>query len=148
MKIRDTGIRGKALYICDDGKMLIYRKGHIYIYSADYKIINSIELPITKWKKEFGKIRLCERILHIEPRFAVELDNNRYMLQLGKRLISVNIATKEIIEESVRFRGRPLGYAKINSVKGFEDSIIIGDYGANDRGEEIVNEDIAKQGIK
>lgn len=137
MKINETGIRGKALYIFTDGRALVYRKGNLYIYSVDYKIIDIIELCITPWKKLFGKLRLCERLLHIEPRFAVEIDKSQILLQLGQRMLLINIDTKEIIKESVRFRGRPLSYAKIVGVDGFEDSIVIGDYGANDKGEDV-----------
>lgn len=134
MTVNDLGIKGKALYIFDDGRFLVYRKGHIYLYSANKMILKSVRLDITSWKANFGKIRLFERLLHIEPRFAVDIGDNSVLLQLGKHMLRIDLSSGAAVTENVSFRGRPLGYARIEGLNGFKDSVVIGDYGGNKDG--------------
>lgn len=42
MMINGLGTKGKSLYIFNDGRFLVYRKGHIYLYSANKTILKSM----------------------------------------------------------------------------------------------------------
>lgn len=137
MNINNLGIKGKGLYIFNDGRFLVYRKGYLYVYSENQKVIESIKLNICLWKMSLGKLRLFERLLHIEPRFAVDIGNDNILVQLGRKMLSINLLDKSITEERVSFRGRPLNYVKIEGITGFKDSVVIGDYGSNENCETV-----------
>lgn len=137
MEIIDTELKGKGLFIFSDETLLVYRKCGLYLYSKDYSFIKKISLPIQAWKRVLGKVRMFERLLHIEPRFAVNIDGKDVLLQLGNKMLCIDLMHEKIKEENVSFRGRPLSYAKIENIEGFSDSVIIGDYGSNENNESV-----------
>ena len=135
--IRDTGIKGKALCVFKDNSVLIYTKGRFQIISFKNKeIVKEFCLPVLNWKKLSCKLRLMERALHIEPRWAMPLENSVLILWDSK-IYNVDIKTGLYEIEKVAVKGKPLNITLIKDIEGFSNSLIVGDYHRNDNRDEV-----------
>ena len=137
-RVIDTGIKGKVLCSFCDGRILVYRKGKFYVYSPDFlKIISEFELPLNDIKKIFSKFRLIERVLHVEPRWAVPINQEETLIFYSGKMYHINTMTGKQYSEELPVRGKPLSITHIEGVKGFHDSYLLGDYGTNNEREPV-----------
>lgn len=135
--VHDTGIRGKALCVFKDNTALIYVKGEFQVISIENKeLVSKFNLPVSKWKKISCKLRILERALHIEPRWAMPFENKVLILWDGK-VYKVDPKTGIYGVEKIKLKGKPLNIACINDIKGFSNSLIIGDYYKNSKRDEV-----------
>jgi len=135
-QIEETGILGKALLITSKKELVYYRKGNIYVYDT-VKGKKSIKLPAKKWKRVCCKIRLLERLLHIDAKWAVQVGNGRVLLQFDHKTLLINVENSKIDIEKNPVRGNPLSVAVIKGNPGFSDCIIVGDYTKNQAREKV-----------
>lgn len=136
--IVDTGIRGKALCSFIDGSLLVYKKGIFYIYKLkETKPCNVFRLPISTKKKLLCQSRLFERVLHIEPRWAIPIDDKNAFVLFGDKLYRLNIVTGDFSCEPLQVRGKPLSITRIEEIDGFKNSFVLGDYGLNSCREQV-----------
>lgn len=137
-RITDTGMRGKALCSFCDGSLLIYRAGMFYLIASDRKhVLNQFILPMTWWKRMLSRFRLVERILHSEPRWAIPSGEASAYVCYGNYVFNVDVYTSAFKVENLSVRGRPLAVSRIEGMKGFDNSYIIGDYGLNPNREAV-----------
>lgn len=135
---RDTGIRGKALCQFFDRSVLLYRLGKIYLVNpADGQKMRKITLPIEKWKRVASLFRLPERLAHVEVRWAYPIGGYWAFVFYGNHLWRINAETGEYYQEEVELKGKPLSFAEIKEISGFENSYVIGDYWGNPRREAV-----------
>lgn len=136
-EIRNTGLKGKALCQFETGNLLIYRAGHFDLIAPDdRKVINSFNLPFSTLKKKLCKVRLLERVLHAEPRWACCASENEALVYYGSNLWLVNVETGSYKAENLKAHGKPLQISRIH-VEGFLDSYALGDYWKNQDREEV-----------
>lgn len=126
-------IKGKGLWLFDDGKMLVYRRGELLLYDEQLTIINRCCLPIHGVRKIGKYSRYLERIVHCEPRFAIGVSENEILIQLDTGIYKYDVCTNTLKKESLKMTSRALSACKISDVEGFSDSIAIGDYGGNNQ---------------
>ena len=135
--MRDTGIKGKALCVFEDKSVLIYIKGKFRVVSIKNKeIISEFYLPISNWKKISCKLRILERALHIEPRWAMPLEKSVLILWDSK-IYRIDLKNGKYDVEKVSVKGKPLNISCIKDIKGFSNSLIVGDYHKNSKREEV-----------
>lgn len=130
MSIEDTTIRGKVI-CADSERLLCSHKGKLKLYSLkEMKCIHKNKLPMAAWKRLASNFRVLERLLHTEIRCGVWLDKNNVILIIGCGIYCFNIGERTLIKE-FSLDNKPLSALKVENINGFEDSVLIGDYGKN-----------------
>lgn len=133
-----TSYRGKVLLITSHKELVIYRAATLIVYNLENEnLVKRIKLPIAIWKQQLSSLRLIERLLHMEARWAIEIDENRILLQFNKQIFNVNLLNGDITQENILVRGNSLSVCKVDGVNGFEKQIIIGDYSKNTNRDEV-----------
>lgn len=119
-----------------DGRALLYHKGKLY--SQDLHNENEVEylldLPISKKRKAMISFRLIERLLRMEPRLAVAIDRDNFLMSCAGKIFRVDIKKKELTEE-LQLRSRmnnPLMFAKKEN-----GNVLFGEYFSNNDYEEV-----------
>ena len=137
-KVVDTGLRGKGLCTIKGGYLLIYRRGQYYIISQDtHEIKNKFHLPCCLLKRVLVLSRLFERLLHAEPRWAIQIDKVGVLILHEGKVFYVNIETGTWSIENISVRGKPLFISEIHDVGGFQNTYMLGDYGKNTERNEV-----------
>lgn len=137
-KVIDTGINGKCLCVFENKNLLIYRHGKFYLIAQENKRIESVfQLPCPQWKWWAAQIRIFERILHVEPRWGIQVGKNEAFISYENSIFKVNVRNGDWKKEKVSIRGKPLFISKLSGVKGFEESYVLGDYGKNLEHQEV-----------
>ena len=132
IKVTKTPIRGKALCILPDETLLCYRGGIFTRYDTHtYATLNRFILPNRRFGNTLGKIRLLERLLHSEARWALPICGNHALIATGAGLFNVDCATGNYTAEQVPVKGKPLMATHLQGIQGFEDSVVVGDYTLN-----------------
>lgn len=136
-QVRETGIVGKALLITNKKELIYYRRGNIYLFDPAKKEKKCISLPAKNWKRICCKIRLLERLLHMDARWAVQVETDKILLQFDHKTLLINVKDSEMHREIIPVHGNPLSVAVIKGNPGFNDCIIVGDYTTNQVREEV-----------
>ncbi len=131
-KVVKTPISGKALCIFPNDNLLCYQGGIFTLYETKgYTVIHSYSLPNGKFYNTLSKVRIIERLLHCETRWAVPINDVEALISMNTGIYRVNCATGTYVAENVPVQGKPLSAAVLQGIAGFEDSVVIGDYTLN-----------------
>lgn len=124
-------ICNKKLLFCDNTRQLYYKKGNLYYYEnsilkAKHRIIME---PV---KYILSKIRLAERLLRLEPRFAVLLDALQILISNNGKLMKYNISEDKltVIHKYQGYVNNPLNILTIKNAHN-ETEILYGEYWGN-----------------
>ena len=128
--VKKTSMTGKALLQMQDGRLIAYRKGSLVVYKDEH-LIKKLALPSVIWKRIACKVRLLERALHTDVRWATEISDQEILLLYQHAVYKVNLKTDTLKFEFGGFRGQPF------SVIHFKDRILFGDYGGNEKREQV-----------
>lgn len=92
-------------------------------------------LPVSKLKRILSRFRLFERLLRIEARTAVVLDDTHILISMDGHTYSVNIEKGETVHEySYRnSMSNPRRMCRIEGIDGFDDCIAYGEYLLNSK---------------
>ena len=124
----------KSLIAIDDKSILGYKNGAIHIYNLKKNSIQKIvKLPQSLFWKFLSKIRIFERTFRMEPRFAIKLNNEEYLISYRGAMYRLSLYSKEIVLEQKYINGmiNPLHPCMIQGLKGFEDGVYYGEYTGN-----------------
>lgn len=136
--VKETKILGKALLLTNENELIYYRKGNLYIYDLEKRQKNKkIVLPIRCWKKMCSKIRLLERLLHMEARWAIQIEKDHILFQFDHKIFLIDIKNSKISIENIPVQGNPLSIESIKDNPGFSDSLVVGDYTSNKQRKEV-----------
>ena len=124
INVSKTNMQGKALLQLNDKQMVAYYKGQIVIYENEVTSMK-ILLPMPWWKRYACRIRLLERALHTDVRWATNVSDNEIIFLFQNAIYKANLTTGEIYKEFEYFKGQPF------SVTHIGDRILMGDYGTN-----------------
>ena len=132
MKVIKTPICGKPLCIFPDETLLCYKGGVFRLYDTKtYSIISRFSLPNGKRRNALSRVRILERLLHCEARWALPIGDRLALVCMKGGIYRVNCQTGEYAIEQVPVQGRPLAVVRLQGIRGFEDSVAIGDYTGN-----------------
>lgn len=127
-------LRGTVLFLIDNEQLLLFK--HLALYTCKK---NSKERPILIAKLSgcfvlrcLSHIRLIDRLLRISPRCMGQLDANRYVFYVKKRLWLLDIVAKTVRP----FHNVRPGFSVLNFCES-DGCLFWGDYGTNYNREEI-----------
>lgn len=130
--VREVGINGKALVYRETNELICYRKGNLYFYNLENGTNNkTVRLPLKGWKRVLCHLRILERLLHIDARWAVQMNKEHLLVQFNHGIYLVNTESLAVAEEIVPVKGNPLSVAEIKDIPGFDDQYVVGDYTRN-----------------
>jgi hypothetical protein len=137
-RIEKTQYRGRAVLITSNKELIVYRASGLYIYNLHTdSLIKKIKLPIALWKRWISKIRIFERVLHLEVRWAIEIEKNIILVQFDHMVLNINLSTGKTVQEKVPVKGNSLSVCKIHNLEEFDNQIVIGDYSRNADRDEV-----------
>lgn len=119
-----------------DGKALLYHKGKLYTQDMrkETEAKYLLDLPLSAKRKAMIRFRPIERLLRMEPRLAIVIEQNNFLLSCAGKIYCVDIQKKELTEE-LQLRSRmnnPLMFAKKEN-----GNILFGEYFSNNAHEEV-----------
>lgn len=119
-----------------NGRALLYSKGKLYTKNIrkGTKEEYLLDLPMSAKRKTVVRFRPLERLLRMEPRLAVALEDGNYILSCSGKIYHVDFQKGELTEE-LRLRQRmnnPLMFAKKEN-----GDILFGEYFSNNAHEEV-----------
>ena len=118
------------------GKALLYHKGKLYtqdIYSENKpKLL--LALPISAKRKLPVRFRLTERLLRLEPRIAMWIDGDNFLLSCAGRIYLVNVQERKLTEE---LQLRPRMYNPLMFAREANGNVLFGEYFSNNDQEEV-----------
>lgn len=136
-KIKKTRVRGKALWLYNNGASVIYRKGRVCLYDKEYNLIDSMNMSANYIDRVITSARPLERMRHIEPKWAIGLNDDNILMQWKHGIVCLNWNRREITKEKLSPRGRVLSVAEIKDIEEFKNGVVVGDYGGNNLREEV-----------
>lgn len=140
MNIRLKKKRYKSLYEIDAEKILTYHLGGLYVLDTKYdRVIKICDFPLSVMNKLFVKIRLFERLLRLDVRVSMALNNNNILISYKRKVYNVDL-TARTLEEEHTYRqemNNPLSFNKIDNIAGFQDCVVYGEYFGNPSRKEI-----------
>lgn len=118
-------IDGKLLCATKD-KLLIYKKGKLYWSNFDEpgKINKYVRI-----QRLSGNINILARLLRLEPRCAIVLDKDNFLVSFNGRILRYNIVSNSLVEEHKLKRGMNnlLSFCAVTLETG-EKEIYYGEY--------------------
>ena len=135
--VEESPLRGKALCILQNGMVASYQKGNLIVATAEGSVVKKMRLPFPAWKYVFGQFRILERLLHMEIRWAVEIEKDVLFFQCEDAFYEWNCKTDQWTQVKIPVRGKPLFIARVAGVDGFPDGWMMGDYGPNPKREPV-----------
>ena len=124
----------KSLIAIDDKSILGYKNGAIYIYNMKNNSFRKIViLPQSLFWKFLSYIRIFERTFRMEPRFAIKLNNEEYLISYSGAMYRISLLSKDIVLEHEYINGmnNPLHPCNIKGLEGFDDGVYYGEYTGN-----------------
>ena len=115
---------------------LLYHKGKLYTQGVQNETESKylLDLPISAKRKVLVRLRPIERLLRMEPRLAIAIENDNFLMSCAGKIYRVDIQKKELTEE-MQLRPRmnnPLMFAKKEN-----GNILFGEYFSNNDHEEV-----------
>ena len=121
--------------LCSVGeKQIFYNKGTLYIQENQNEYSHEIlKLPISWWKSIAIKIRLLERLLRLEPRVAISLNDHEFLLSYQGQIFKINCENRNFEPEHHYRRGmnNTLSFCNLHG------SILYGEYFGNSQHEGV-----------
>ncbi|MDD4729001.1 MAG: hypothetical protein PHN55_09670 [Dysgonamonadaceae bacterium] len=126
-------IKITPLLFLEDERLLGYKNG--YIYTINSRTFETIEkcLICKSFKERFlYRFSLIRRLLRLGVRTVIQSDSETVLIFINKRIYEFNILDKTISAGYSPEKGvRALYFSKIDSIDGFNDSIVFGGYLSN-----------------
>lgn len=114
--------------LCDVGEYIIsYYSGDLYIQkSFEEEAKKFFKLPLSKVKRILIKFRILERLFRLEPRIAIAINEQEFILSYQGKIIKLNLNGKAVEEHLFRSRmNNPLNFCMYNG------NIFYGEYFGN-----------------
>ena len=124
----------KSLIAIDDKSILGYKNGAIHIYNIKNNSIQKIViLPQSLIWKFLSYIRIFERTFRMEPRFAIKLNNEEYLISYRGAMYRISLLSRDVVLEHKYINGmnNPLHPCNIKGLEGFDDGVYYGEYTGN-----------------
>lgn len=114
-----------------DGQLVCYRRGYIYVLKEGGKVCK-FPFPTGVKERLFGWNRYSTRLMRFGVRTAIAMDNKHVLLSQGNNLFEMNLTDGELSKGWFCGDGiRPLAFADVKGIEGFDDGICFGGYLGN-----------------
>lgn len=113
-----------------DGTILTYRHGYIYFMNQGLSKSNKSVRLSGDFKYRFlSRISLLARLLRVNIRTSIEVDEECILLQVDHLIMEFNPNLKKITDGFyLGSHIRALNITKIESIRGFDDMVVFGEY--------------------
>lgn len=132
--------------LCKVGNNYVfYHSGILYLQNIESKLYQKIPLPMPQYKKILSRSRLLERLIRLEPRLAIALDDEIFLLSYQGKIYQISTDGKVKVEHFYREgMNNPLSFCMVNN------RILYGEYFQNHKKESvsIYERDINQNWIK
>ena len=118
-------LKGRVLSVTNK-YILIYKNGDLILYGNSLKLKILQRIKIGKW---YEKITFVNRILRLEPRCAIQITEDEFLISYNGKIINYNISENRIKTEHQYIKGmkNPLSFCKQKKDNGASD-ILYGEY--------------------
>ncbi len=137
IRVEPTGWRGKPLCRLDSLLLAGYRGALVAYRPGDPAPVRRFPLPIPRWKAACSRVRLLERLLHSEVRWAVPLKGDDCLFLCSAGIWRLNGSTGAMVREDVSVMGKPLSAAVLPREDGAAPDVLVGDYHSNPEREPV-----------
>lgn len=138
IKIEQTRMRGKPLHILRTGELVTYYQGSLLFYDIESEELKQeMKLNNQFLKKLLYKVRIIERVSHSEVRWMFQDENDDIYFAYANHIYICDRNKRVCREIDVGIRGTPLQVNTVKGVQGFDDQIVTGDYGQNNKREAV-----------
>lgn len=87
-------------------KIISYHAGNLYLHKKnDERPQLLLNLPIKTWKRFCSKIRLVERLLRLEPRLAVAINDDEFIFSYQGKIYRMSVTSKKLSVEHTYRKG-------------------------------------------
>ncbi len=125
--------RHRPIAVAGD-RLITCHFGNIYSLDTDSGKSEYIcSLPVSGLKKALARIRIAERLLRIEAKIALALDEETVLVSFGGGMYNVSLKSKTAVRELSYRNGmnNPMYLAEINGIDGFDNGTVFGEYVLN-----------------
>ena len=126
--------RHRPILVCDDGTLITYSKGNIFLVSPEGTVIKKVcQLPCRPFLRFLTQFRIFERLLRFEPRCGMFLSSSQILLSYkgGCYRIDLNHGRVYLEMEFRKGMANPLFFTKVPEGCGFPPQIMFGEYWGN-----------------
>lgn len=123
-----------------DENVLVFNKGQfklLSLHNYESKLITELDVGVPY--KYLFKSRLLSRLLRLDPRGAIKIDNENVLIPLKGKIYHLNIKKAEV-KEMHTFReemSAPLSMTKTEKISGIKEKILYGEYFSNPEKKEV-----------
>ena len=119
--------------ILENGSILSYKSGRIYYMNERLEITDDpVELFSSFKYKLLSRVQILSRLLRIGVRTSIEISSECVLLQVGHSIIEFNPMKKNFSKGYlIGIQARALNISKIESIRGFDNMIVFGEYLSN-----------------
>lgn len=137
-RVQNGAVFKGILLFAGEDELLLFRKGALYSGADSTALRKICVLPGSRVQRLAARFRLTQRLLRMEPRFAVKIGTRRYLVSWRGGLYLLDTAA-DVFRLLYAYRegmNNPLSASRISSVAGLPDGVVFGDYWGNLRMEE------------
>lgn len=138
-KVRAQIVSNKKLLACSEEYFLYYSKGNLYFKKEKETKLQLLGSALKGKDKILAKCRLLERLFRNEPRCAIAIDRDTFLVSWYGGIYKVSVSEKSIVREHSYRNGmrNALNLCKIDNINGFRDCVVYGEYFGNVQKEEV-----------
>lgn len=130
----------KGCVIGSDGNYaIVYKACRLFIHEIkDNKLIKTLKLPVSFFKRQLARIHVLERALHITPRNGIFADGE-FVFAFSGAVYSLSLQSFVISSELILRdeMNSPLSFCKVSDSKNHQDKIFFGEYFENTKHEPV-----------
>lgn len=117
--------------------LLLYKRGNIFIWNKNTQKIVKFDKLYNSFAERFLSYSSClTRLLRLGVRTSYIDNMGVLFLFFGTTLIEYNLINKNV-ENITQFNSRSLYFSEIDGIRGFDNSIIFGEYFSNSEKKEV-----------
>ncbi len=141
----------KPLCYINAEEVLVFKQMRFYIFSLQKEEFDYLcDLPANIKCRMLSKLRICQRIFRLEPRTAILVKENLFLVSFSGGVYLLDIEAKNVLKVHEYREGMSnvLSFTKISNLRTVDDGIYYGDYFTNSYKEPVgIYKYNEKQGI-
>lgn len=123
-----------------ENDLLVYNNMQLFLLNLnDFSKIHICDFKTTSKQRLMSNSRLLTRLLRLEPRGVVKIDDNNVLISFKGNIYHLRIESKnlELVHEFRKGMSAPLTLTAIKNIEGFDEQYCYGEYFSNPEKEEV-----------